>query len=75
MTLIELVCVHSLLGQPLHLLGSGTGWLRPVGEKVSVAEARKDAPTANTWSNQPLKSHMTVEYLLASGPRPRHDAA
>ena len=64
-TLIELASLHSRLGQLPHLLCGGTGWLRPVGEKVSVAEAKKDAPAANAWSHQPLRSLMTVEGMLA----------
>jgi len=74
-TLLELAFLRSQLGPPPPRLCGGTGWLHPVGEKVSVAEAREDAPTANTWRNQPLKSRMTVECMLACGPRPRHDAA
>jgi hypothetical protein len=62
-TLIELAFLRSQLGSP-HLLGRSTGWLRPVGEKASVVEARKDAPAANAWSHQPLRSLMTVEFLL-----------
>jgi len=73
-TLIALAFLRSPLGPP-HRLGSSTGWLRPVGANASVVEARKDAPAATAWSHQPLRSLMTVEFLLTCGPQPRDDAA
>jgi len=63
------------LEQTPYLLLGVTGWLRPVGEKVSVAEARKGAPAAHAWSNQPLRSLLTVACMLALGQQPRHDPA
>jgi len=74
-TLIALALLRSQLGQTPNLLFGVTGWLRPVGEKASVAEAMADAPAANAWSKQPLIRLMTVEFLLALGQRPRHDSA
>ena len=65
MTLMELASLRSPLGQLPHLLCGGTGWLRPVGEKASLAAVRKDAPAANTWSNQPLSSLLPVDGMLA----------
>jgi len=73
MTLLALASLRSQLGQTPPLLYGAMGWLRPVGEKVPVAEARREAPTANAWSHQPLRSLMPVEFLLAFGPWPRHD--
>ena len=65
MTLMALAFLRSPLGQTPHLLCGATGWLRPVGAKASVAEARQGALAANAWSHQPLRSLITVAWMLA----------
>jgi len=74
-TLIALASLRSHLGQTPHLPSGAMGGLRPVGAQAAVAEARPKAPAANLWSNQPLRSLMSVEFMLALGQRPRHEVA
>lgn len=63
-TLIVLALLRAQPEQMPHLLCGGTGRLRPVGEKTSVAEARQEIPAANAWSDQ-LRSPLTLACRLA----------
>jgi len=64
-TLRELAALRSPLRQLPHRLGGGTGWLRPVGAKASLAAVQQEAPAAPTWSHQPLRSLRPVEGMRA----------
>jgi hypothetical protein len=64
-TLMTRAFLRTQLEQTPHRLCGGTGRLRPVEEKASVAEARKETLAANVWGNPPLRSLLTIACLLA----------
>jgi hypothetical protein len=64
-TLLTRAFLRTQLKQTPQRLDGSTGRLRPVEEKASVAAARQDTPAANVWSDQPLRSLLTIACMLA----------